>query len=170
MSSPNPRTPPCGGSNEDSLGRASCTVAVTGAGSVELPTRSNYHDWSLVTQVSLEALGLWDAVESDKVERRDDRLALAAILHGIPSEMKSSLAIKKTASEAWTAIKMERVGDIRVKEANAQKLLKEFETFAHVDGESVDDLVLRINGIVGKLRELGETMEDKRVVRKISCA
>jgi hypothetical protein len=81
---------------------------VVGAGSVELSmlTRSNYHDWLLVMQVSLEALGLWDAVESDKVERRDDRLALTTILRGVPSEMKSSLAIKKTASEAWTAIKM----------------------------------------------------------------
>jgi hypothetical protein len=45
----------------------------------------------------------------------------------------------------------------------------EFETFTHVAGESVDDLVLRINGIVGKLRELGETIEDKCVVRKLLC-
>jgi hypothetical protein len=152
MLSPNPMTPRCG-----------C------AGSVKLPmlTRSNYHDWSLVMQVSLEVLGLLSAVESDKVERHDNRLALAAILRGVPPEMKSGLAVKKTVREAWTAIKMERVGDIRVKEANAQKLLKEFETFVHVDGESVNDLMLRINGIIDKLQELGEMMEDKRVVRKI---
>jgi hypothetical protein len=59
------------------------------------------------------------------------------------------------------------VGDTHIKEANARKLLKEFENFAQVNSESVDDLVLRINNIVSKFRELGETMEDKHMVRKI---
>jgi hypothetical protein len=59
------------------------------------------------------------------------------------------------------------VGDTHIKEANARKLLKGFKNFAQVNSESVDDLVLQINGIVNKLRELGETMEDKRMVRKI---
>jgi hypothetical protein len=116
----------------------------------------------MVLQVSLEALGLWGAMESDKVERCDNRLGLTAVLRDVPPEMKSDLAIKKTGWEAWMVIKMERVGDIRAKEANAQKLLKEFEPLAHVN-----NLVLRINDIVNKLRELRETMEDKRVVRKI---
>jgi hypothetical protein len=169
MSAPIPMTPHCGGSNGDNLGEASCTVTVANTSSIELPmlTRSNYHDWSLVMQVSLEALGLWGAVESDKVERHDNRLAFATILCGVPLEMKSGLTVKNTTKEAWVANKLEWVGDTYVKEANVQKLLKEFEAFTHVDGESVDDLMLRINDIIGKLRELGETMEDKHVVRKI---
>ncbi|WVZ56302.1 hypothetical protein U9M48_006852 [Paspalum notatum var. saurae] len=132
------------------------------AGAVELPllTRANYHEWSLVMQVSLEALGLWDAVESDKVERRDDRMALAAILHGVPSELKAVLAVKKTAKEAWEAMKTMRVGEDR-------RLMKEFENVSFRDGEKIDDFAVRINGIVGGLRELGEDIKDGRVVRKV---
>ncbi|WVZ93291.1 hypothetical protein U9M48_039285 [Paspalum notatum var. saurae] len=71
------------------------------SGAVELPmlTRTNYHEWSLVMQVSLEALGLWKVVETEKVERRDDRMALAAMLRGVPSDLKATLAVKKTAKK-----------------------------------------------------------------------
>jgi hypothetical protein len=33
---------------------------------------SNYHDWSLIMKVSLEALGLWEAVEVDKADHHED--------------------------------------------------------------------------------------------------
>jgi hypothetical protein len=152
------------GGDDDEVSRPVMVVST-----VKLPmlTRTNYHDWSLVMQVSSDALGLWCVVEVDKVEWRDNRLGLAAILCGMLVEMKVGLAFKKIAKEAWTAIKMERVGNIHFKEANAQKLMKEFETFVDVDGKSIDDLMLQINDIIGKLWELGETMEDKRVVRKL---
>jgi hypothetical protein len=97
MSSPSTQMPYRGGSNKGSLGEASCTVAVASVGSVELPmlTRSNNHDWSLVMRMSLEALGLWDAMLVDKAEQRDDMLALTAILRGVPAEMKAGLASRK---------------------------------------------------------------------------
>ncbi|CAN6328796.1 unnamed protein product [Urochloa humidicola] len=118
-------------------------------------------------KVSLEALGLWEAVEADKPEHREDRLALATILPAVLADMKASLAVKKTAKEAWAAVKTARVGDERVKQASVQWILKEFETVVHIDGENIDDLATRIDGLVVELRELGEPMEDKRVVRKI---
>lgn len=142
---------------------------VPNTGAVELPllTKTNYHEWSLVMQVSLEALELWDAVEAVSAERAKDRRALAAILRAVPPEMKAGLALKKSAKEAWEAVKKMRVGDDRVKSANVQRLLKEFENVAFHDGESVDDFAMRINGLVASLRELGEAMEDSRVVKKI---
>ncbi|KAL6658537.1 hypothetical protein ACP70R_004123 [Stipagrostis hirtigluma subsp. patula] len=144
-------------------------VFTTSGGAVELPmlTKDNYHVWSVVMEVSLEALGLWGAVEGDEVERREDRLALAAILRAVPMELKAGLGKKETAKEAWQALKTMRVGNDRVKAANVERLLKEFENVAFRDGESVDEFVLRISGLVGSLRELGEEMKDSRVVRKI---
>ncbi|KAL6905380.1 hypothetical protein ACP4OV_002981 [Aristida adscensionis] len=145
------------------------TTPSTSAGTIELPllTKSNYHEWSLVMQVCLEAMGLWGAVESSKAQRREDRLALAAILRGVLSDMKIVLAMKETAKEAWDSVKLMRVGDAHVKSANVERLLKEFENIAFRDGESVDDFVMRINGLVGNLRKLGEAIEDSRVVKKI---
>jgi hypothetical protein len=57
-------------------------------------------------------------VEFDCVERHDDRMALAAILRMVPVEIKSSIAKKKSAKEAWTAVKTMRLGDERVRVAN----------------------------------------------------
>jgi hypothetical protein len=81
--------------------------------------------------------------------------------------MKVSLAMKKTTKEAWAAVKVMRMGDMRVKEANTQRLLNEFENIVAMDGESIEDLVTHVTGLASNLHELGEKMEDMRIVRKL---
>jgi hypothetical protein len=81
--------------------------------------------------------------------------------------MKVGLAMKKSVKEAWDAVKSMRVDNDRVKSASLQSLLNEYENVTLHDGESIDDLMMCINGLVACLRELGEEMEDRRVVRKI---
>jgi hypothetical protein len=71
---------------------------------------TNYQEWSAHVQCNLEAMYLWDAIESDKVERRRDRLALGAMIRGVPPEMHSMLLNKKSAKGAWEAIKSMRLG------------------------------------------------------------
>jgi hypothetical protein len=136
---------------------------------VELPllTKSNYHEWSTVKHVSLEAMDLWDVVEPASKDRAKDQHALAAILHVVQSEMKVGLAVKKSVKEAWDAVKSLRVDNDRVKSTSLQSLLNEYENVALHDGESIDDFTMCINGLVTCLHELGEEMEDSRVVRKI---
>jgi hypothetical protein len=142
---------------------------VPSSGAVELPllTKANYHDWALVMQVSLEALDLLDAVEAVTKDRAKDRRVLDAILRAVPSEMKTGLAVKTLAKEAWEAVKSMHVGDARVKAASVQRLWKEYENIAFRDGESVGDFCMRIQGLVRNLREMGEKLEDGRVVKKI---
>jgi len=106
-------------------------------------------------------------VESSKVEHREDRLAFAAILHTVPTDMHSSPATKESAAEAWAGVKRLRVGDARVREANAEKLLKYFENIAFKEGERVDDFVMRLSSLISEMRELGEEVEEVRVVRKL---
>ena len=53
-------------------------------------------------KVNLQAAGLWHAVEPEEgeevlIEYREDRLAMAAILRSVPSEMLGSVARKRTA-------------------------------------------------------------------------
>jgi len=158
-----------GSGSGSGIGAPAMERVVSSSSAVELPmlTKTNYHEWSLVMQVSLEALGLWNAVEAFSVKRREDRLALATILRAVPADLKVELAVKKSAKEAWDAVKTMRIGDARVKEVNAQLFLKQFETIAFHDGESVDEFVVRICGLVGKLHALGEKVEEGRVVKKI---
>ena len=129
-------------------------------------TRTNYQDWASHVQCNLEGMFLWDAVEDEKVERRRDRLALGAMLRGVPGEMHSMLLKKKTVKEAWESLKTMRLGADRVKEVNAQKLLSEFEQIAFKPGETIDDFAIRIQKIATELEGLGEKIEDQRVVKK----
>jgi hypothetical protein len=98
-------------------------------------------------QVNLQAAGLWHAVEPEEgdevlIEYREDRLAMAAILRSVPSDMLGSLARKRTARSAWAAVKTVRVGVDRVREANTQHLLWQFGDISFNEGESVDDFSL----------------------------
>jgi len=130
-------------------------------------TRSNYQEWASHVQCNLEAMFLWDAVSADKVERCRDRLALGAMLRGVPTEMHAMLLNKKSMKEAWEAIKSMRLGANRVKAVNAQKLLVEFESIAFKQGEAVEDFAMQITKIKTDLEGLGEkSIDDKRVVRK----
>ncbi|WVZ50199.1 hypothetical protein U9M48_001476 [Paspalum notatum var. saurae] len=130
-------------------------------------TRSNYNEWSLVMQGNLEAQGLWEAMQGDPVDRREDRTTLGALLRAVPSEMRSILAVKKTAKEAWDAVVTMRLGVDRVKAANAQKLMREFENITFKDGEAVDEFAMRIQALAANIRTLGESLEDVRVVKKM---
>ncbi|CAH9053889.1 unnamed protein product [Cuscuta epithymum] len=129
-------------------------------------TATNYFEWALIMKVNMEAQGVWDAVEGGG-SFSEDRVALAAILRAVPPEMLSTLAVKATAKEAWDAIKTMRVGDERVREAKAQTLLKEFDSVRMRSGETIDDLTMRMNGLANKIRTLGETFEEVKVVKKL---
>jgi hypothetical protein len=74
MSSLRPKKPPLYSSDEDSSGGALRLVTMVSSGTVELSmlTISNYHEWSLVRKMSLGALGLWQAVEVEKVDHHKD--------------------------------------------------------------------------------------------------
>jgi len=158
-----------GGDVKEGTSSPRTVVVERGFGGVEIPklTKTNYREWALEVQCNLEGMELWDAVEGGNAERGKDRRALAVILRGVPPEMKSGLVAKKTVKEAWEAIKSLRVGDTRVQEAKAQHLLKQFENAAFKDGEAIDDFAVRIGSIAAELRELGEDMEDERVVKKM---
>jgi hypothetical protein len=77
------------------------------------------------------------------------------------------LGMKKTVKEAWKAVKSMRVGADRIKEANAQRLLKEFENIKFKDSETVDEFALRIGALAADLRMSGESIDDARVVKKM---
>jgi len=86
-------------------------------------TRTNYEEWEMLMQVNMEAAGIWYAIEpydGEEVEYRDDRLALAAILRSVPTEMLPTLHGKRTARAAWEAVRTIRVGVERVRESKAQ--------------------------------------------------
>jgi hypothetical protein len=83
--------------------------------------------------------------------------------------MWQSLGDGKTVKEVWEVVKVMHLGADRMKEVNAQKLLRDFENIAFKDGELIEDFCMRITDLVGNVKTLGETMEDVRVIKN-SCA
>lgn len=133
--------------------------------------RTNYTSWSIKMRVFMQAQGVWDAVEhSDPkyvVETKLDKVALAAIYQGIPEKILLPIAEKKTAKEAWEAIKLMCMGAERVKIAKVQTLKAELESINMKEGDQLEDFCMKMNGIVTNIRILGETMEESYVVKKI---
>jgi hypothetical protein len=82
-----------------------CVILNSSVVELLLLTKTNYHEWSMVMQVSLVAMELWDVIEAANKDRAKDQRALATILHMVPSEMKVRLAVKKSAKEAWDVVK-----------------------------------------------------------------
>uniref|UniRef100_A0ACD5YJ70 Uncharacterized protein n=1 Tax=Avena sativa TaxID=4498 RepID=A0ACD5YJ70_AVESA len=130
-------------------------------------TTTNYIEWALLMQINMGACMMWDTVEGNPPNVPTDKAALAAILRAVPPEMVGTLVVKKTAKEAWDAVKAMRVGVDRVREATRQRLRKEFEAIVFRDGETLDSFGMQITSLVNNLRSLGDTVEDVTIVQKI---
>jgi hypothetical protein len=130
-------------------------------------TRTNYVEWALLMQVNLEAMEVWQSINPGTSPRKNDRMALGALLRGVPQEMWSILAKKKTVKEAWEAVRNMRIGSDHVKMANAQRLMMLFKNITFKEGEMVDEFGLRIESLAESLWALGENLTDARVVKKM---
>lgn len=134
-------------------------------------TKSNYTAWALKMKVYMKAHGIWIAVEptntKETIEDKTDKMALATIYQGIPEDVLLSLADKKTAKEAWEAVKTMCLGADRVKKARIQTLKAEFEFLSMKDSELIDDFCMKLNGLVTNIRALEETIDEAYVVKKL---
>ncbi|XP_014751620.1 uncharacterized protein LOC106865632 [Brachypodium distachyon] len=77
-----------------------------------------------------------------------------------------SILMKKTAKDAWDALKSMRMGSAAVREVRAQGLCKEFEAFGFRSGETIDDRIMRLTTLVGKMADQGEVVTEGKMVRK----
>lgn len=139
--------------------------------SYHMLTKSNYTAWSLKMKVYMQAHGIWEAVDSTSkkatIEKKVDKMAMAVIYQGISEDVLLSIADKKTAKEAWEAVKLLCLGADRVKKARIQMLKAEFEFLSMKDTELIDDFCMKLNGLVTNIRSLGETVDESYVVKKL---
>nr|XP_017228118.1 PREDICTED: uncharacterized protein LOC108203631 [Daucus carota subsp. sativus] len=122
-------------------------------------------------KVFLQAYNVWEAVEPKDpktvIEDKADKRAMAMIYQSISEELLLTLAERTTAKDMWEAIKTASLGADRVKKAKAQTLKAEFESLTMKDSEQLDDFCLKLNGLVARIRALGESIGEAYVVKKI---
>ena len=73
----------------------------------------------------------------------------------------------ETAKEAWTILETTYEGTKKVKDTKLQMLTTRFEELKMGDDESFDSFYRKLNEIVIAKLNLGEKIEDAKVVRKI---
>ncbi|KAL6348524.1 hypothetical protein AAG906_013144 [Vitis piasezkii] len=90
---------------------------------IQYPTLSetNYDIWAVKMKIILRSLGVWSVIEGGDTDDDKDQGALVAISQAVPNDVMMAIAEKKTAKEAWDALREMRVGEDRVKKARRQK-------------------------------------------------
>ena len=125
---------------------------------------------------------MWDSVENGYVrpttaKSKWDKAALAlantnskainAIFCDVSTDEFHRISHMKTAKEAWTILETTYKGTNKVKDTKLQMLTTRFEEVKMSDDELFDSFYGRLNEIVITKLNLGEKIEDAKVVRKI---
>ena len=93
--------------------------------------------------------------------------AINAIFYGVSIDEFHSISHVKIAKDAWTILETTYEGTKKVKDTKFQMLITRFEEVKMSDDESFDSFYRRLNEIVIVKLNLGEKIEDAKVMRKI---
>ena len=146
--------------------------------------RSNYAFWKVCMRAFLCAIdeSVWDFVENGYVKPTTvkfkwDKAALAlananskvinAIFCGVSTNEFHRISHVGIAQEAWTILETTYEGTRKVKDTKLQMLTTRFEELKMGDDESFDSFYGKLNEIIISKLNLGEKIEDDKVVRKI---
>ena len=125
---------------------------------------------------------VWDSIENGYVKPTTtksewDKAALAlananskainAIFCGVSPDEFHRISHVETAEEAWMILEMTYEGTKKVKDTKLQMLTTRFEELKMGDNEAFDSFYGKLNEIVIAKLNLGEKIEDSKVVRKI---
>ncbi|CAN6353491.1 unnamed protein product [Urochloa humidicola] len=148
-------------------------MATTGRLPFPMLTRTNYAAWAMRMKFLLRANGAWGAVDRAKkptteaVDEVQDQLALSLISQSVDDDTLLRVSEKETAYDVWEALRSMHVGVERVREARVQSLRADLDNLKMSNTESVDDFAGKFMTLVGHIRELGDAVEEKYVVKKL---
>ncbi|GKC89315.1 zinc finger, CCHC-type containing protein [Tanacetum coccineum] len=131
---------------------------------------TNYTVWAIQIKVILEAHGLWEAIEpkeNTQVDDKKDKATTAFLYQALTEDVILQVAGCKTARELWESLKKRHVGEERVQQARLQSLMIGFNTLQMKDDDTVDAFTAKLNGYATKAKELGKTLDESLLVRKL---
>ena len=145
----------------------------------------NYKIWAVRMETYLEALDLWEAVEEDyeiaplpdnptmaqikhhKEKRTRKSRAKACLFASVSSTLFTHIMSLKSAKAIWDYLKTEYEGDERVRGMQVLNLIRDFELQKMKETESINEYSNRLLNIVNRVRLLGSSLPDSRIVEKI---
>ena len=112
-----------------------------------------------------EALADWDDAKI-KAANFNSR-AFNAIFNAVMNEEFKKISSTETAKEAWTILQTTYEGTKAVKDSKLQRLTASFEEIKMEEDESFDEFYAKLKDIVNLAFNLGETILESKVVRKV---
>ncbi|GJU32703.1 hypothetical protein Tco_1176292 [Tanacetum coccineum] len=123
-----------------------------------------------VEHVILEAHDLWEAIEpkeNTQVDDKKDKATTAFLYQALTEDVILQVAGCETAKELWESLKKRHVGEEKVQQAWLQSLMIGFQTLQMTEDDTVDAFTAKLNGYATKARELGKTLDESLLVRKL---
>ena len=94
-------------------------------------------------------------------------MALNALFSAVTNEEFKKISSTKTAKEAWTILQKTYEGTKAVKDSKLQRLTTSSEEIKMEEDESFDDFCAKLKDIVNSTFNLGETIPEPKIVRKV---
>nr|TKR75200.1 hypothetical protein D5086_0000287190 [Populus alba] len=130
-------------------------------------SETNYGIWAVKMKIILRSLGVWSVIEGADTDDDKDQGAMVAISQAVPDDVMMAIAEKKTAKEAWDALREMRIGEDRVKKARVQVLKRQLYKVHMQDSETINEYSMKLTALVGEIRSLGAKLEESEVVEKL---
>lgn len=145
----------------------------------------NYDIWATRMEVYLDALDLWEAVEvyyedealpdnptmaqikSHKDRRIRKAKAKACLFAAVSSTIFPRIMALKSAKSIWDYLRAEYEGDDRIKGMQVLNLIRDFELQKMKESETIKEYSERLMNIANRVRLLGSSFNDSRIVEKI---
>ena len=117
--------------------------------------------WTKPTEASVD----WD---DDKIKAANfNSRALNTIFSPIMNEEFKKISSIETAKEAWTILQTTYEGTKAVKDSKFRRLTTSFEEIKMEEDESFDEFYAKLKDIVNSVFNLGETIPEPKIVRKV---
>ncbi|GJY21036.1 zinc finger, CCHC-type containing protein [Tanacetum coccineum] len=131
---------------------------------------TNYTVWAIQIKVILEAHGLWEMIEpkeNTQADEKKDKATIAFLYQALTEDVILQVAGCETAKELWESLKKRHVGEEKVQQARLQSLMIGFQTLQMTEDDTVDAFTAKLNGYATKAKELGKTLDESLLVRKL---
>ena len=128
----------------------------------------HYDHWTMLMENLLRSKEYWSLVEngittaptgatqeqlkSEEDSKLKDLKAKNYLFQAIDRSIMETTLNKNTAKEIWDSMKQKYQGSTKVKRAQLQALMREFEILGMKEGESVDEYFARTLAIVNKMK------------------
>ena len=145
---------------------------------------TNYAYWKVRIRAFLQSINekVWQAVEigwtkpteaptdwdDAKIKATNfNSRALNALFYMVTNEEFKKISTTETTKEAWTILQTTYEGTKVVKDSKLQRLTTSFKEIKMEEDESFDELYTKLKDIVNSAFNLGETIPESKIVRKV---